>query len=112
MKLKNRIMSWILHPSAYLVWHALGNPDEWEDDSADKSSGKVYTIRHLPTGYRLWTANGRMFLDGWSEWEGSIGLIDRWFLWDRAYAITKKMKNKTGKRARLFVLMTQLTGKP
>ena len=30
MKLKNRIMSWILSPGAYALWHSMGNPEEWE----------------------------------------------------------------------------------
>lgn len=30
MKLKNRIMSWILSPGAYALWHSMGNPEEWK----------------------------------------------------------------------------------
>lgn len=46
MKLSSRIMSWILSPGAYAVWHSMGNPEEWEwcrfgdDDKA---------LRHKPT---------------------------------------------------------------
>ena len=29
MKLKNRIMSWVLSPGAYALWHSMGSPDEW-----------------------------------------------------------------------------------
>jgi hypothetical protein len=32
IKLRNRIMSWILSPGAFALWHSMGNPDEWKWD--------------------------------------------------------------------------------
>lgn len=106
MKLKNRIMSWILSPGAYAVWHALGAPEEWVGASADDSAS--HTIRHIPTGVQLWVASGGFFLDCHAPFNGAIGLIDRHILWPRARRIRKKLLAKPSKNRALFVRMTQL----
>ena len=112
MKLKNRVMSWILHPSAYLVWHSMGNPEEWENDD-----GKyLRTMRHRPTGVHFWIGNSSFFFDGYgSQWKHSIGLLDRHLLWPRARKLRrawrKEFRKQSDVRQKLFVEMTQLTGK-
>lgn len=110
MKLKNRIMSWILAPGAYLVWHALGNLEEWR---AIAHSGDVFTLVHQPTDVQLWVARGGFFLDCEGELAGSIGPFDRHVLWwTRARGVRRHFyKEHYDRKAKLFLRMTQLTGK-
>lgn len=107
MKLRNRLMSWILSPGTYMVWHALGDPEEWKLDS--------HTLVHKATGFNLWVANGSWF---YGEWDGDkrevFGLFERHLLQFRVRRVVRKLKEPTGWRARnhrLFTRMTQLTGK-
>lgn len=114
MKLKNRVMSWILAPGAYLVWHALEAWDEWD---ANVHTGDVFELIHMPTGARFWTPSGPFCFDGRNDLEGSIGLIDRHIIWwTRAYPLVRYFWNreysKPDPKKLLFTRMTQLTGKP
>lgn len=108
MKIRNRIMSWILSPAAYLVWHAMGNLDEWG------SPHEGYKIAHQPTGVVFWVANGRWFFDGHGGWSGSIGLFDRHFLWPRAKRVIKHTLSPPppSRKHKLFIRMTEMGGRP
>lgn len=90
MKLKNRIMSWILSPGAYAVWHALGAPEEWLADP--------HTLRHCATGVQLWTSSGPFFLDAHYDGQlsspGAIGYFERYLLWPRAWRARRVLRRK------------------
>lgn len=114
MSIKNRIMSWILHPSAYLVWHALGNPEEWETPS-------WHQLKHKTVDVALWMSNGPWFFDQIDEGINkldAIGLFDRHLVYPRARKVHNFLKygGLSGKKRlaqhKLFVKMTQLGEKP
>lgn len=118
MKLRNRIMSWILSPGAYAVWHALGAPEEWEPTFIDK---EVYHLVHKPTGVDLWVPSGAFYFDCRNtELNNAIGPLERHLVWwSRAYWVRRyfyeQQQGETKKpnpNHELFVRMTQLTGKP
>lgn len=106
MKLKNRIMSWILSPGAYAVWHAAGSPEEWELENHDRF------LRHKATGILLWVGYdglilfrgifGAFVFDGEDRWTGinrpaCIGLFERHIVYPKlmqcALSLMKARKN-------------------
>ena len=74
MKLKNRVMSWILSPGAYAVWMALGVREDWV------LRGE-FCIKHDPTSVELWMGNGSFFFDQYDgDSQSAIGLLERLYL--------------------------------
>ena len=102
MKLHNRIMSWILSPGAYAVWHALGVREEWTHDGDDE-------LVHKATGVRLFVLNWRnapdvpvvfafvvvFFVGGFifdckgEGHRGAIGYLERHIVAIRAYWVVR-----------------------
>lgn len=75
------------------MWHALGNPSEWE------ISG--HCVRHKPTGVKLWIGNGPIFFDGYEDTPKFMGFLERLITWRRY----KRLRN-----LQVFVTMTQMKG--
>jgi hypothetical protein len=115
---KCALMRLILSPGAFMVWHALGNPEEWRRDGS-------FVMLHTPTNIRFlypWPDNswekflnrvmvGFMF-DGTEEYEGSIGYFDRHILHARACRVELYLTSDQRLSRRnhaLFVTMTQLS---
>lgn len=104
MKLHNRIMSWILSPGAYAVWHSLGNSEEW-DCRPDRD-----WIEHKTTGVRLNLLNeenvaapyfiagflafiiGSFVVDCRDPYEGTIGFFERHLIAGRAARTRNKLR--------------------
>lgn len=97
MKIRNRIMSWILSPGAYAVWHALGNPGEWHEE-ADR-------LTHLQTHITLQADQNapaiarwlflRMFLMDGYESRGTNRFMlfyERPFVYGRAQRCIRKLR--------------------
>jgi hypothetical protein len=109
MKLKNQIMKFLMSPGTYMVWHALGSPQEW--------LVKEYTMIHQPTSWEMWVGgNGPWF---YSEWRTStrgdcFGLFERHLLQFRVRKVRRYHLQLRGWRKHnhdIFVRMTQLRGK-
>lgn len=110
MKLSNRIMSWILSPGAYAVWHSMGNPEEWRWDAPseqlihqsglwlpllDKSTKEIPAVIAYPTVFVL----GTFVLDCGGEYKGAIGHLERHLIAGRAY----RLKNRLCRQAQLSI---------
>lgn len=108
MKLKNRVMKTLMSPGTYVVWHALGNPEEWYR--------KEYTLVHKPTSWEMWVGDsGPWFYGSWGKCkEDCFGLFERHLLQFRVRKVCRHHKRLVGWRKNnheLFVRMTQLTDK-
>lgn len=131
MKISNRIMSWILSPGAYALWHSMGNPDEW----SYRSDSNTSSLRHhsgvsveigrwwnLPLPFwlipLLWIAP----MISWAFWpaildcegpfEGSVGYLERHFIAGRAMRLRGKLvksKKVNHRKQRNRDLFTKLT---
>lgn len=122
-KLSSRIMSWILSPGAYAVWHALGNPEEW-DYVPDRDF-----IRHKTTAVQLVVMNeatvetpyfiagffaflaGFFLFDARGDYEGSIGIFERHLVVGRAVRTRNKLRkmasnSRTARNRALFAKLT------
>lgn len=107
----NRLMKLILSPGAYMVWHALGNPEEWRTDGSDR----LPNICHLPTAtwfYCMGPFDGGFFFDWYDNSGGrkmgALGALDRHLVWIRASRVVMNMQRKSCAKHDLFVRMTQL----
>lgn len=121
MKLKNRIMSWLLSPGAYAVWHSLGSPEEWE-----YFHDRDY-IRHKTTEVKLkllneesvempyWIAGfitflaGSFFVDCHEPYEGTIGYFERHLIAGRAARTRNKLRKlRKARKQRNMALFSKL----
>ena len=76
----------------------LSQSDDWECDR--------YRLTHKPTGIALWVSNGSFFLDI-DGYDGSIGLIERHWLWfTKVRPLIKKMR--VAKALELIEKITQV----
>ena len=72
------------------MWHALGNPEEWEVGGRNTPDGMPFSITHKPTQIRFWTANGAYafdVIDRNADRVGALGPWDRRRVWPRAAAV-------------------------
>lgn len=132
MKLKNRIMSWLLSPGAYALWHSMGNPEEW---MWDQENERFYNkSAQLYVRMRLWWTEGPPFplllippitivaLFLWAAWpfvwftcysyEDGIGWIDRNLIAGRAMRLRGKLMRrdyKSKKQKQNTAIFTKLT---
>lgn len=96
MKLKNRIMSWILSPGAYALWHSMGNPEEWEEIK----DNHTWYLRHKPSTMCMLYGRGCMygfrgfFLDGSHRYGVGhcIGYFERHLVYPRVRACLKRIR--------------------
>lgn len=126
MKLKNHIMSWILSPGAYAVWHALGDPDEWQHDGDDGLVHKQTALEVRVVDWRTahtagvprpfafvvtLLVSGFMF-DCVGKYAGAIGFFERHLVAVRAYRAVKvlhKHKHRSQRVERNRQVFAKLT---
>lgn len=110
MKLSNRIMSWVLSPGAYAVWHSLGNPEEWQyHHDSDYITHKTTQVRLIvpnedtvdlpytvagPLAFLV----GSFMLDCLEPFENSIGLFERHLIAGRAARVRNKLRKARDSR--------------
>lgn len=120
MKIKNRIMSWVLSPGAYAVWHALGNSEEWEVEAE--------RLKHKRADVRLFVLNcyhedappavvafpvtcivsGFLF-DCAGKDKGAIGYLERHLIAPRAYRVMRQLARVGDRRKKNRNVFTKLT---
>lgn len=113
MKIRNRIMSWVLSPGAYAVWHSMGNPGEWvigSDDLTHKTGLRVTVLnwrnaheQGFPRPIAAFVAFiiGAFIMDCEGEYAGAIGYLERHIIAGRAYRLVKKLRRgRRGSSAR------------
>lgn len=110
--MKKWLMKMILHPSAYMVWHAAGEPEEWKWWTTSEG----YRLQHKPTKVIFWVGNGAAFFDEILDQSeviktGAIGCFDRYLVWPRIAQVVRYLKQQGDSKHLLFLKMTQLTGK-
>ena len=98
MKIKNYIMSKILSPGAYAVWHSLGNPEEWGDPSR-------HTLPHQSGAVNLDVSYGAsrfyQFLCGGFEFDDIERPFLGWFERHLVYPRALRMLRRRDKLARM-----------
>lgn len=107
MKFKNWLMSKLLSPGAYATWHAMGNPDEWEEHGSDRG-----WLRHKQAGLAFgsggdapfrWMAAlvAPFFFDGHPAYQGHcIGLLERHLVYLRAHRLVNELRRR--ERTKIF----------
>lgn len=106
MKLSNRIMSWILSPGAYAVWHAAGNPEEWKWDKDSEC------VEHKTNGVRVLAINNTdpslpwlftvpiafviasFLVDCEAPYRGAIGHFERHLIAGRIYRLRNRLRRE------------------
>lgn len=109
MKLQNRIMSWVLSPGAYAVWHSMGAVEEWQIDG-DALVHKTTQIQvnvidyrpHVPAfiGAPITFLIGSFVLDCEGPYKGAIGYFERHLIAGRAFRLQKKLHRRHRTRRR------------
>lgn len=122
MKPINWIMSKVLSPGAYAVWHSMGNPEEWvqhTDDTLmhkttglsifalDKSTDQVPSLLAYPVVFLI----GSFFVDCKEPYKGAIGYLERHLIAGRVFRTLNSVKQherKTERQKRNQAVFTRL----
>lgn len=104
MKLSNRIMSWILSPGAYALWHSASNAEEWRwhrdhEYIEHKTNGVRVTVINSTDPSVPWLITvplaflfGTFVIDCEDPYRGAIGYFERHIIAGRVYRLRNRLR--------------------
>lgn len=75
-------MKFLLGATARMVYDALGTPDNWEVSE--------HTIKHVPSGVKFWTGNGRFFFNPYDPSSKVFNVVEKFILYPRCRRMVQK----------------------